>query len=91
MRHAGVDQRLARRVLAGARGEHLAEDDLADLPAFEPGALEQGADDSGAELGGRRLGERAAELAHSGAGGGDDDDVGHGILRRVVVSWELVK
>ena len=33
--------RLARRVLAGAGGEHLAEDDLADLVAGQLGALEQ--------------------------------------------------
>jgi hypothetical protein len=48
---AGLDDRLARRVLADAGLQHLAQDDLADLVALEPGALEQLLDDGGAELG----------------------------------------
>ena len=74
-----LDHRLARRVLAGAGLQHLAEDDLADLIGADARAFEQGLDDGGAEFGRGGLGERAAKLAHGGAGGGDDDDFGgHG-------------
>ena len=42
---------------------------------------QQVGDDRGAEFGRGSLGQRAAELAHGGAGGGDDHDVGgHGVL-----------
>jgi len=61
-------------------GEHLAEDKLADLLAGEPGALEQLDHNRGPQIGRRGLGENAAELAHRGAGGGDDDDVFHDVL-----------
>ncbi len=44
--------------------------------AADARALEHGLDDGGAEFGRGGLGERAAELAHGGAGGGDDDDFG---------------
>ena len=84
LRQAALDHRLTRRVLARAGREHLAEDDLADLVAREPGALEQAGDHGRAELGRGGLGERAAELADRRAGGGDDDDVGaHGTLLSV--------
>ena len=35
LRQAGLDDGLARRVLPGARLQHLAEDDLADLLALQ--------------------------------------------------------
>ena len=38
---AGLDQRLARRVLADAGGQHLAHDDFTDLVGRQPGALQQ--------------------------------------------------
>ena len=79
-RQAALDDGLARRVLAGPGGEHLAEDHLADLLAGEPGALEQLDHNRGAQIGRRGLGESAAELADRGAGGGDDDDVFHEVL-----------
>ena len=66
-RPARID-RLARRVLADARGEHLAHDDFGDLLGRDAGALEQHlADDVRAEVGRGDLGERAAELADRGA------------------------
>ena len=75
---AGLDERLARRVLAGTGLQHLAEDDFADLRAVQARALQQRLEHGGAEFGRRNLGERAAELADRGARCGDDDDVlGH--------------
>ena len=62
------------------RGQHLAEDDLADLVAGQLGAFEQAGDDGRAELGGGCLGKGSAELADGGPGGSDDDDVGHEVL-----------
>ena len=56
--------RPARRVLARARLQHLAEDDLADPPAGL-GAREQFVDDRGASSG-AGVGKRAAELADRG-------------------------
>ncbi|MDR6232675.1 hypothetical protein QE440_000416 [Pseudomonas psychrotolerans] len=50
MGQPGLDRRLARRVLAGARGEHLAKDDLIDLGGGHTGLLQQGADDRGAQF-----------------------------------------
>ena len=38
-RDAGIDRRLAGRVLAGAGGQHLAHDDLVHLLRLHPGAL----------------------------------------------------
>src|SRR5438045_1619048 len=45
LRQAALDDGLPRRVLARARGQDLAEDDLADLLAGEARALEQVGDD----------------------------------------------
>mgnify|MGYP001008568756 CR=1 FL=1 len=42
---------------------------IADLIEAQLGALQRGPDGDAAQLGGRHLGERAAELAHGGAGG----------------------
>jgi hypothetical protein len=83
LRQAALDDGLARRVLARAGGQHLAEDQLVDLVAAQLCAAQQVDDDGGAQFGRRGLGERAAELADCGAGGGDDDDVGgHGVFSR---------
>src|SRR5690606_12807390 len=77
MRQAGADGGLARRVLTGACGEYLAEDDFIDLRGIEAGLLQQAPDDDGAELGGGNIGQAALEAANGGAGGGNDDDVLH--------------
>ncbi|CRQ64192.1 Acetyl-CoA acetyltransferase [Pseudomonas aeruginosa] len=77
-RQAGLDRRLARRVLPGPGGEHLAEDDFVDLAGIETGLFEQAADYRGAQLGGGNAGQRALEAADGGTGSGDDDDVLHG-------------
>lgn len=50
-RQAGLDRRLARRVLPGTGGEHLAEDHFVDLAGIETGLFEQAADHRGAQLG----------------------------------------
>jgi hypothetical protein len=71
------DGSLARRVLAGAGGEHLAHDDFADGGRVDAGFRQQLADDLRAEFGGRNLGERPAEFADRGTARGYDDDVFH--------------
>ena len=76
------DRRLARRVLAGAGGQHLAQDDFVDVGRLDAGALERGLDGDLAELVRRQAGQRAVERADRGAGGADDDDRG-GILLHV--------
>ena len=67
---AGLQRRLARRRLAGARLENIAHDRLVDLLRRDAGALDRGADGDRAELGGRSvesappnlpIGVRAAE------------------------------
>jgi hypothetical protein len=78
LRQPRLQQRLARRVLARAGSEHLAHDDFAHLRGIDLGAREHLFDHDRTELRCRNLGERAAELAHGGAGGGNDDDVFHG-------------
>ncbi|MNR23237.1 hypothetical protein D3C85_1402450 [compost metagenome] len=77
MGQAGEDGGLARRVLAGACGEHLAEDDLIDLLALEAGLRQQLADHRGAQFLGGDVGQGTLEAADGGTGGGDDNDVLH--------------
>ena len=77
MGQAGADGGLARRVLATACGEHLAENDFIDLGGVEAGLFQQALDDDGAEFGRGNLRQAALEAADGGAGGGDDDDVLH--------------
>ena len=80
LRQAGLDDRLTRRVLAAASGEHLTEDDLADLLATEAAAAQQVLMTVAPSSGRPSWPNDAAELADGGAGSGDDDDVlGHGI------------
>ena len=69
---AGVDLRLARGDLAGARLQHLAHDDVLHLLGRHAGALQRGADGDAAEFGCFERGESAAELADGGAGGAED-------------------
>ena len=49
-RDAGADRRLARRVLALAGGQDLAQDDLGDLARLDAGALQRLGDRDLAEL-----------------------------------------
>jgi hypothetical protein len=63
VRQAGLDDGLARRVLADAGGQHLAHDDFADAGRIDAGLGQQLLDDLRAEFGGRDLRERAAEFA----------------------------
>ncbi len=77
LRQAGADRRLARRVLALAGGQDLAEDDLVDLVRLDLGAgraprVIATAPSSCAGI----VGEGAVEGADGGAGGAGDDDVG---------------
>ncbi len=81
---AGVDRRLACRVLPGACGQHLAEDDLIDLRRLQPGLLQQAPDHGGTEVYRRYGGEGALEAADGGAGCGDDDHVVHVVVLRAV-------
>jgi hypothetical protein len=61
--NAGLDERLARGILAARGRQHLAQDHLGHLIGSDAVLREQRLDDGGAELGRRDLGERAAELA----------------------------
>ena len=77
LRDAGGHRGLARRVLALARGQHLAEDDLVDLRTLDLGARERRLDRRFAELVRRRVGEGAVEGPDRGPGRADDDDFRH--------------
>ncbi|MNH37795.1 hypothetical protein D3C79_987460 [compost metagenome] len=76
-RQAGEDGGLARRVLAGACGEHLAHDHFIDLLALESGLGQQLADHRSAQFLGGDVGQGALKAADGGTGGGDDNDVLH--------------
>ncbi|MCY1213583.1 hypothetical protein D9M72_253720 [compost metagenome] len=80
---AGEDGGLAGRVLAGAGGEHLAENHFIDLLALEAGLLQQLADHCSAQFMGGNIGQRALEAANGSAGGGNDYDVFHEDLRLI--------
>ena len=75
---AGLDLRLARGDLALAGLQDLAHDHVLDLLAADVGALQRGLDRDAAELGGVERGQAAAHLADRGAGGAEDDGLGHG-------------
>ena len=75
---AGVDVRLPGRVLPLGRGQHLAEDRLADLALVDAGAAHDLLEHGGAQVVGGRAGEGAVEAADGRARGRGDDDVGHG-------------
>jgi hypothetical protein len=80
--NARRNRRLARRVLALARGQDLAENHLGDFAGLDLGPLQHFDDRRLAELMRRQLGERPAKGSDRGPRGGSDDDVlsilGHG-------------
>src|SRR5262249_41156712 len=83
-RDAGRDRRLAGRVLPLPGAQDLAQDDLGDLAALDPGALQRGLDRDLAQLVRRQIGERPVECANRRARRADDDDVGLHTLLPVV-------
>src|SRR5476649_2757813 len=88
VRQAGLDDGLARRVLADGGGQHLAEDGFADGGGVDAGLRDQALDDVGAQFGRGYLGQTAAEFADRGAGRCNDhyffhlflQNAGHGRL-----------
>ncbi len=81
---AGLDRGLARGVLAGAGGQHLAHDHFIDQGTVEAGLAQQLADHRGTEVDGADAGQRTLEAAHRGTGGGDN----HYILHRFIPHQE---
>ena len=77
-RQAGLDMRLAGRVLALGRGQHLAEDGFRHFALLDAGTGNDGLEHGRAQLMGRNIGERAVETADGGARRRDDHDIGHG-------------
>src|SRR5712692_6359303 len=63
----GLDGRLSRCDLAGARLEHLAHDHVIDVLARYAGAIEGGADGMSPQTNGGHILERSAKLADGGA------------------------
>ena len=78
LRNAGLDRRLARRILALRGGEHLAENHFVHFARLDLGALESGLDGDRAELVGGGRAERAVERANRGSLCAGDDDLGIG-------------
>ncbi|MDT4870019.1 hypothetical protein FQZ97_1050770 [compost metagenome] len=74
---AGLDRRLACRVLAGACGEHLAEDHFIDLRAVQTGFFQQTANHCGTQLGGWNRGQGTLKTANGGTSSGNDYDFVH--------------
>jgi len=65
----GLHHRLAGGVLTHTRGQDLAQDHFTNGVHWQACARQEAFDDDAAEFGGGRFGQRAAELAHGGAGG----------------------
>ena len=78
-RQPGADRRLAGDVAAGgALRQRAAENDVLDLGRLDARALDRAADDMAAEVGAVGHVEGAAiGFADRGAGGGNNDGVGH--------------
>jgi len=83
---ARLDDSLARRVLADAGGEYLAQDRFADQVGIDAGLGQQTLDDVCAQFGRRSLGEGAAEFAHTSTACGHDYYIIHVILQSAGVS-----
>ena len=65
LRHAGLHRRLASRILALPRRQHLTEDDLVDVGGIDLGALERRLDGGRAKLVRGRCGEGSVERSDS--------------------------
>ena len=80
---AGAERDLPRDVAAGgALGPRAAHEDVLHLGRIEARALDRRAHGVGAQRRSVRQVERPAPgLGEAGAGGGDDDGVGHGSLK----------
>src|SRR5205807_7544984 len=74
-RDAGPDRGLAGRILALPGAQDLAQDDLGDLAALDPGPLQRGLDGDPAKIVRRQIGERPIECADWRTRRADDDDV----------------
>ena len=78
---AAVQSSHAREVhVLGLGVDHVAKDDVADLPAVDTRALERFGDHDGAELGGWHVLETPAERPDGGSGPADNDDFAHLLL-----------
>jgi hypothetical protein len=66
VRQAGLDDSLARRILADAGGQHLAEDGFADQVGIDAGFGQQALDDMCAQFGSRSLGQLPPNLHQYG-------------------------
>ena len=77
---AGLDCRLARRVLSGAGGQHLAHDYFIDFSNVQTGLRQQLTDYRSTEVYRGHVGQGTLETADGSAGGGDNDDFLHGMI-----------
>ena len=80
LRDAALDLRLARGDLALAGLQDLAHDHVLDLIPADVRALQRGLDRDAAQLRGVERGQAPAHLPDRGAGGAEDDGLGHGLL-----------
>ncbi|MNE34774.1 hypothetical protein D3C81_1096960 [compost metagenome] len=87
MGQAGLDRGLARRVLPGAGGEHLAENDFVDQFGIDAGLGQQLADHRGAKVDGGNVGQCPLVATHGGPGGGNDYDILHGAAPHSYWIW----
>ena len=79
-RQAGADMRLAGRVLALGRGQHLAKNGFGHLGLVDAGAGNEAFENGGAQFMGGGVGERAKEAADRGAARRYDHYVRHGVF-----------
>ena len=70
------DRRLAGRVLAEARGNHVAHEDLLDVRRDEPCAVHRLGDDRATELDRLDIAEGATVFANGSATGARENDIG---------------
>ncbi|MNZ77643.1 hypothetical protein D3C78_961920 [compost metagenome] len=78
VRQAGLDCGLARRVLPGTSGQHLAKDHFIDQLGIDTGQGQQLANHRSAEVNGGNGGQRSLVATDSGSGGGNDNNILHG-------------
>ncbi|MNI95942.1 hypothetical protein D3C73_1543050 [compost metagenome] len=86
MGQAGLDRRLACRVLTRACGQHLAEDHFIDLCSIDTGLFEQATNHCCTQFGGGNGGQGTLETANGGTRSGNDYDFVHAKPHRVVSS-----